>query len=577
MLVSVIFFLFLSLSIIAGLVSPTIREFRAANVNLNSKKSFFLAESGTEDALYRILNNITIGETETITLDSNSATTAITSVGVNEKEITSLGDVQNYEREVSLSLANSSGIAFNYGLQAGNGGITMDGGSTLSGSIYSNGNVDAVSSIVTGGVVAADSPALTVDESNETPASPASSINFRNAAASQDFAQSFQLSDSSPINKIQFYMRKVGAPTNATIRIVADNAGSPSTTAISIGTVTLSAAAVSTSYGWVEVLLATPPSLASDTTYWVVIDNSAQNGSNYYTIGANNSYASGTAKTGAYSGAWNATSLDGYFRIYTGGVSSTIGRANYPTGLMVGTAGAGDAWATTVRGTSAQGTIYCTTGFNNNKACNTTQGSPEPQPLPFTEENIDAWKAEATAGGTISGNYAVSSAGATLGPRKITGNLTVGGGGTLTMTGTLWVVGTVTVSGGGKIRLPANYAENSGTIISDNIITIAGGGSLGSGSSGSYLFIVSTSRCPNVINCGGSSAINITGGAGAIAVDAQYGNVSLGGGATLNAAVGNSITINGGTTVTYDQGLASPSFVNGPAGVWSIQSWKETH
>src|SRR5438552_12157640 len=77
MLIAVIFFLFISLAIISGLVTPTIREFRAANVNLNSKKSYFLAESGSEDAVYRILNNMSIGNSENITLDSNSVTTAI--------------------------------------------------------------------------------------------------------------------------------------------------------------------------------------------------------------------------------------------------------------------------------------------------------------------------------------------------------------------------------------------------------------------------------------------------------------------------------------------------------------------
>jgi len=46
MLISVVFFLFISLAIISGLVSPTVRELKNATVNLNSKKSYFLAESG---------------------------------------------------------------------------------------------------------------------------------------------------------------------------------------------------------------------------------------------------------------------------------------------------------------------------------------------------------------------------------------------------------------------------------------------------------------------------------------------------------------------------------------------------
>src|SRR5665811_1110928 len=85
MLISVIFFLFISLAIISGLVSPTVREFKNASVNLNSKRSYFLAESGSEDALYRILNNLNLGSSETLTLNSNTATTAITTLVGNVK------------------------------------------------------------------------------------------------------------------------------------------------------------------------------------------------------------------------------------------------------------------------------------------------------------------------------------------------------------------------------------------------------------------------------------------------------------------------------------------------------------
>ena len=94
MLISVVFFLFISLAIITGLVSPTVREFKNASVNLNSKKSYFLSESGIEDALYRIINNVTIGSSENLILDFNSAATTIITNG-NTKQITSLGDVKS--------------------------------------------------------------------------------------------------------------------------------------------------------------------------------------------------------------------------------------------------------------------------------------------------------------------------------------------------------------------------------------------------------------------------------------------------------------------------------------------------
>lgn len=587
MLISVIFFLFLTLAVVYGLVAPVVREVKNSQVDLKSKKAYLLAESGSEDAFYRIKNNKAISTSETITLGGVSVTTDITSSS-NQKNIESTGDTDNYRRKVSLRLITGAGIAFNYGLQAGNGGVTMGGGSTINGNVYSNGDIDAISATITGSAVAADSASLTADQINDSPSTPTSSINFRNASSSQDFAQSFQVSSTTPVNKISFYIRKVGTPADATLRIVADNNGSPSTTNLSIGTSTLTASQVTASYGWVDVVLGSPVSLIADTTYWVVIDNGSQSASSYYVIGgnANSSYSSGTAKTGSYSGSWTTINLDGYFKIYLGGISSLIGGANYVGGLTVGSAGVGDSWATTVRGTSTAGTIYCTTGTNNNKSCNTSRGSPPSQPLPFSEANIQDWKDNAAAGGIITGstncpggssggNCTVNYAGATFGPGEITGNLTVNGGGTLTLTGPIWVHGTVTVTGGGKIRLPVGYTQNSEMIVSDSQITVNGGGSLGSGTAGSYLFIVTTSLCPNTVGCSGS-AITISGGAGAIAANAQWGNVALSGGAAIKAVVGNSITITGGSTVTYDSGLASPSFQSGPSGGWNLSSWSES-
>jgi fibronectin-binding autotransporter adhesin len=576
LIIVMLLFVVISLSIASGLVVPVLRANRIARSELKSKQSYFLAESGIEDAYYRIKNSKQISASETLILDGQTATTTITTVGTSQKTIVAQGDVDNVQRKITAVLATGEGIAFNYGLQAGNGGMTIGGNSTIDGNIYSNGTVSAISATVTGSVIAADSAALTADQTNDSPATPVNSINFRNASASQDFAQSFQLSTGSPINKVQFYIKKVGSPADATVRLVADNGGSPSTSTISIGTVSLSSALVTTNYGWIEVVFPTTVSLVPGETYWIVLDNSSNNASSYYTIAANNTYTDGAAKTGTYGSTWSTTSLDGYFKIYTGGIASTIGGATYASGVLIGSSGVGDAWATTVKGATVAGNLYCTTGTNNNKSCNTTHGTPSSQAMPYSEANFAEWKEEAEAGGTTTGDVTVGSAGASIGPKKITGNLTVGGGGTLTLTGTVYVQGNITLTAGGKLRLPAAYGLNSGKLISDGIVSISGGGSIGSGTPGSYIFITTTSQCPNDVGCSGASAISVNGGAGAIAVNAQYGNVALSGGATINAVVGNSITVTGGSTITYDQGLASPSFVSGPSGAWTLSSWQET-
>lgn len=575
MMIVVFFFMFISLTILIGIVNPVLRESKISGTILNSKKAYFLAESGVEDAFYRIKNNKKIGASTTLTIGSDITTTNISTNG-NTKAIDSIGDSDSNQRKVSASLMTGAGIAFNYGLQSGNGGVTINGGSKVVGNIYSNGSINAVSATITGSAVAADSASLVADQANDTPSVPTNSISFRNAAASQDLAQSFKLLTTNQLNKVEFYIKKVGSPSDATVRLVSDNAGVPSTTAIPIGTVTLSSGQVTTNFGWVSAVFSNYPSLIPNTTYWIIIDNSTQKSTDYYVVGANSNYTAGKAMSGTYAGTWTSTNSDSYFRIYTGGITSQIGGASYVGGVTIGTGGVGDAWASVVKGASVAGNLFCTMGTNNNKSCNTSKGSPPSVPLPFSDSNINDWESEAASGGTITGNYTIGYAGGTLGPKKITGNLTVNGGGTLTLTGPIWVVGNITVTGGGKIKLPSNYLKNSETIISDSTVSISGGGSAGSGATGSYLFIVSTSKCPNDINCSGLSAINVNGGAGAIAVNAQSGNVDLSGAATLNAVVGNSISITGGSTITYDQGLASPSFVSGPSGGWNLSNWQET-
>ncbi len=571
MMIAIVFFLLFSSLIAYGIAGPLISRIGIASDFRLSRQSLFVAEAGLEDMDYRITNGKTYANSETLGLNGATTTLSVTSI-TGGLQVASSGNASSRIRSMQAQFLMGGGVGFNYGLQGGNGGVDLSGGSSIIGNIYANGSIHAISASITGTAVAADSAPLAADQTNDSPATPPTSDNFRNATASQDFAQSFQVSDENPVYKVQFYMKKTGSPANATVIIAADSGGSPASTALA--SVTMSASLVTTSFGWVEIVFPTPLSLISGTTYWILIQNGSVSSSAYYTIGSNTSYASGQAKTGKYGGSWTALNRDGYFKLYTGGVSSYIGGATYSGGVTVGTSGVGDAWASSVQGASVQGSLYCTTGTNNNKTCNTTRGSPPPQPMPFSDANIQSWKDDAAAGAAL-GATTVGSAGATLGPAKISGNLVVNGGGTLTLNGPLWVTGSVTITNGGKVKLPAGYARNSETIIADGTISVTGGGSAGSGTSGSFLFMVSTSRCPNDISCGGLSAINISGGAGAIAANAQDGTVALSGGAAINSVVGNMITVTGGSTITYDAGLASPSFQSGPSGGYVLDSWLE--
>ena len=572
MMIVVIFFVFISLTILVGIIAPVVREFKIAGTTLNAKKAYFLAESGTEDALYRIKNNKQISNSETITLGSASTTTTITTIDSNQKQIESLGDSTNNQRKVSLTISTSTGVSFNYGVLVGQGGINLNGSGTVNGNVYANGPITGDSSaIITGTAISGNSPSLTTDQTNGT-GTPSNDVVFGNANGTQDIAQSFQVATESPLNKVQFYIKRTATlPSNATVKIVTDSSGSPGTTILATGT--LNASTITTSYGWVDVSFTTNPLLDIGTTYWVVIDGSTGSSTKNYIIGANSSgYGNGLGKIGQQGGTWSSTTpsgLDYYFGLYLGGVNGLIAGSSGSqwNQLHIGTV-SGTAQAHTVNYTNATGNIYCQSGTGNNKSC-TSQPDPVYQAFPVSDANITSWQDDAIAGGTYTGNYSVGWAGATLGPKKIVGNLTVSGGGVFTVTGTLWVTGNITLNGGGRIQLASSYGTNDGVIVADGTVTISGGGNAtGSGTSGSYLMMLSTSTS--------TSAISISGGAGAVIAYAQNGTIAISGGASLKEATGYRVTIDGGSSITYESGLTNNNFSSGPSGTWNVSTWKES-
>lgn len=567
-MIVVFFFVFISITIIMGITVPVVREFRIVTANLDSKQAYFTSESSIEDSMYRVKNNKQISATETLTLGTSSATTTVTTISSSQKEITTLGSQNVHQRKLDLILSTASGVSFNYGIQAGQGGFDIQS-STITGNIYANGPITGdSSSTITGSAISANSPALVADQSNGV-GTPAYNISFSNTASTQDIAQSFQVSsDTSPLNKIQIYLKKVGTPSNATVKIVTDISGSPSTTVIASGT--LNAGTVTNSYSWVNVAFNTTPLLDKNTTYWLVVDGSTSS-SKYYVVGASSGgYSNGTAKIGQLGGTWNTTTptgLDYYFSIYLGGLTGSISGTTSSNQLHIGTV-SGTAQAHTVNYTNATGSIYCQSGTGNNKAC-ISQTDPSYIPYAISDANIADWQTNAATGGTFTGNYSVGWAGATLGPKKIVGNLNVSGGGILTVTGTLWVTGNISLSGGGLIKLASSYGANDGVIIADGTISISGGAdATGSGTAGSYIMMATTNSSGN--------AASITGGSGAVIIFAPNGTIDISGGASLKEVTGYMVKIEGGSNVTYESGLANNNFTSGAAGTWNVSSWKET-
>ena len=155
-LMVVTFLTFISLAVLYGIISPTIKNVSLSRGVVSSAKSYYLAESGSEDAYYRLKSGKQTSPTETLSLDGGTVTTIISDIGGNEKEIISTGDLLNAARKLKTSIVVSNGASFNYGVQVGQGGFVMENSSSVLGNIYSNGTVSGSgSSLVRGDVVSA--------------------------------------------------------------------------------------------------------------------------------------------------------------------------------------------------------------------------------------------------------------------------------------------------------------------------------------------------------------------------------------------------------------------------------------
>ena len=155
-LIAVMLMLTIMLSAIFGASAVALKEARVSEENKKSVSSFFAAEAGLEDAVYRIKNGKNIGSSVTILLNNASAVTNINTIGLSAKEIVSLGDSSGAVRAIKATVSNAEGVAFHYGVQVGDGGLFLENTSKVIGSVYSNGDIDGKnSSEITGDAFAA--------------------------------------------------------------------------------------------------------------------------------------------------------------------------------------------------------------------------------------------------------------------------------------------------------------------------------------------------------------------------------------------------------------------------------------
>ena len=585
MMVATIFFLVVSTTMIFGLVGPILKQQKIASNLVLSRQSYFLAEAGLENVVYKLKTGKPVAPTETLSLDGNTAT-IITTDTLGGKQVISTADVKNVVRKVEVNLILGVGTVFHYGVQVGAGGLEMDENSNIIGGVYSNGSISGES----GAKISGDAIVATSITENLV----ARSINcLQDIIVGQtnpqiDFAQSFVAPSSDSLAKVSLYLKKVGNPSSRTVKIVADDNGSPDDNSLVSGT--LNKDLVTTSYGWIDITFSSPPLLAAGNTYWVIL-NADQNHDKYW-IWCNDSSSGYGAGVGKYSKDWDDdpwTQITGdlNFRTYFGAGASFLegvtvledAKANTITDSKI----CGDAHYKNIDTSSLNflnnpTTQVCGTPITNGTAY---PNSPDPpvENMPISQGNIDQWKIDAQAGGTISGNYSVTS-NVSLGPKEITGNLLMTSNNkTLTVTGTIYVRGNIDIKNGSKIRCSASYGASSCLIVADGWIHLGNNGTFaGSGTAGSFIMLLTTLACDGSFSTGctgHNGAVEVHNNATGVIFYVQNGKIYLHNGVNVTEVIAYKLALDNNATVTYDQGLMNTIFSSGPSGGYEILNWRE--
>lgn len=549
--------------IVAGAISViTFAQQKITRNSALSAQAYYAADSGIEDCLYRVIKGKKYQASNSLTIASSTAAISISDAG-GQTIIRVNGEQANRWRNLQVKLEiNAEDISFHYGVQIGEGGLTMNNSSSILGNLYSNGPVQGFNNASTSGDIFVASTPAAVDQQWTIYNT---GFTFGQQGNQIDAAQSFMPTISDRLTKVSLYLKKHASPGNKTIRILTDNNNKPSKTLVASGAYgTLTTSQISQqNYGWIDVTIDTPPQLTAGTKYWIVVDASADY-NNYFFWGADSTdgYSSGTGK---YSPNWNASSPNWYsinddldFKVYLGDLPNVL------SGIHVG----GNAHANTITNCVVNHDAYYQTISDSVVNGTSYPGSPDPsaETMPISDNNIADWKAEAEAGGVISSYSLSGSDTASLGPKKINGNLTLSNQSDLTLTGTLYVTGNISLTNSAKLRLGTNYGEMSGVIIADGQISVANSATFYTNDSGAYILLLSTKT---------GDAISIANSASAVIFYASAGNVNVSNSATLKEVTAYQITLGQSAQVIYESGLASAKFSSGAGASWLVSDWQE--
>ncbi len=155
MMLTTVFFLIIGLVIISGISFTALKDTYNIRSLLSGKVSFYVAESGIEDTLYR-LKNVMIVNSNSLMIDGNSSSVTLQNNANGTITVLSQASTSDFYKRIQANITTSgTNVAFHYGIQAGNGGFTLANSSSIIGNVFSTGVIYGTGNYIYGDVISA--------------------------------------------------------------------------------------------------------------------------------------------------------------------------------------------------------------------------------------------------------------------------------------------------------------------------------------------------------------------------------------------------------------------------------------
>ncbi len=567
-LIAIIFISAFALVVMISASRIASQGLNSVSVAKNGEQALNAAESGLQDALYRIGSN-NAPATYTVTNLNGLGTDVTINISVVTPfqrlvKASAYTAASNVTRTVQIQVATSAfGVTLSHAVQSGEGGFVM-GNSDVFGDVTSNGSFDGVgnNSRISGNLQIANGAAeATSVSTGDLP----SDKDFGDAAARVDAAQSFQVGADSVMQRAQVRLKRGGGtlPNNITVSLVRDNAGKPSILPYDvIATGSIAKNSVGASYAWIDISFATNsigvPLYAGD-TYWLVLDMPSPDSKHpiWNIDGSSNPIPSGQGMLGDFaSNTWATAGGDMALKTWV-----NIGTTNAQDVRVLPyaiTASAGDLHAHSITNCTIAGTAaYAGTNFTSSTAAAQQPNSAEVahQDFPIKKADIDQLAGTISSGPHIAAHNVNGAE--TMSSTTIDGDLTIDSNGdALTVNGNLYIKGNLDMSHPGvTLRAANSVGANSIFIIVEGTISVDQNANITSnGTTGNFIVLISKSYARQ-IPPGGTPAIQAQNNSSAAVYYALNGTIFMKNGAALKNASGFFVNMENGSSVTYDAAL----------------------